>query len=153
MINNKHGFTLLELIVVLLIISIATALIMPSFWESPEGALRSEAKRISSTMRYVYNEAAGKKEVYQFTINPEDGSWGFKSSFETKSYRVRDSVTFKDILVPSTGELTHKEITIYFGPLGPEEPIVLHLTSRGNNYTVIFNHLNGRSRILEGYVL
>jgi general secretion pathway protein H len=153
MINKKKGFTLLELIVVMVIISIATALIMPSFWSSPESALKSEAKHISSTMRYLYNEAAGKKKVYQFNVNPEDGTWGFESSVETKAYKIRDDVAFKDVLLPSNGELTKKRITLNFGPLGPEEPIVLHLTSEDNDYTVIFNHLNGRSRILEGYVL
>ncbi len=150
---SNHGFTLLELILVLVIISIATALIMPSFWEPPESALKSEAKHISSTMRYVYDEAIGRKEVYAFSINPETSSWSFEGGSESRSFKAKNKVKFKDVLVPSTGELTKKEVTVNFGPLGPEEPIVLHLTSDDIEYTVIFNHLNGRSKILEGYVL
>lgn len=153
MINSKYGFTLLELIVVMFIISLATALIMPSFIQSPESALKSEAKRISSTMRYVYDQAMGRKEAYLFRINPEESSWGFEGSSERKSFKAKSDVKFKDVLIPSAGDLTKKEVTVKFGPLGPDEPIVIHLISSEAEYTVIFNNLNGRSRILQGYIL
>ncbi|MBI4826896.1 MAG: type II secretion system protein [Nitrospirae bacterium] len=151
--NENYGFTLLELIVVIFIISLATALIMPSFIQSPESALKSEAKHISSTMRYVYDQAMGRKEAYLFRINPEDSSWGFEGSSEKKVFKAKEDVKFKDVLIPSAGELTTKEVTVKFGPLGPEEPIVLHLISSDTEYTVIFNNLNGKSKIVEGYIL
>lgn len=151
--NEKYGFTLLELIVVMFIISLATALIMPSFIQSPESALKSDAKRISSTMRYVYDQAMGRKEVYLFRINPEDSSWGFEGSSEKKTFKTKADVKFKDLLIPSAGGIAKKEVTIKFGPLGPDEPIVIHLISNETEYTVIFNNLNGKSKILQGYIL
>jgi prepilin-type N-terminal cleavage/methylation domain-containing protein len=151
--NDKYGFTLLELVVVIFIISLTTALIMPSFLDSADNALRSEAKHISSTMRYVYDEATARKETYLFSIYPEKGSWGFKGNKESRTFKIRDNVKFKDVLIPSVGEFTRKDVRISFSPLGPDEPIVLHLTSNGKDITIIFNNLNGRSRILEGYII
>lgn len=152
-INNRSGFTLLELVIVIFIISLITALIMPSFLDSPDKALRSEARHISNTMRYVYDEATVRKETYLFSIYPENGSWGFKGDKEAKTFKIRGDVKFKDVFIPSIGEFTRKEVRISFGPLGPDEPIVLHLTNNGKDFTIIFNNLNGRSRILEGYIL
>jgi hypothetical protein len=60
---------------------------------------------------------------------------------------------FKDITIPSHGEISTGELTLIFGPLGPEEPITLHLMRNDAEYTVKFNHLNGRAKVFEGYII
>lgn len=151
--KKKSGFTLLELIVVIFIISLTTALIMPSFWDIGGGALKSEAKRIGSTLRYVYDEAVGKKRTYTVRINLDDLTWGYDSPNESRSFHLGKDIIFKDVLVPSHGEIPGGEVLIEFGPLGPEEPLTIHLMKDRKEYTVAFNHLNGRAKIMEGYVL
>lgn len=126
---------------------------MPSFWDTGERALKSEARRISSTLRYVYDEAVGKKQTYTFRIDLDKNSWGFESEKESRSFQMKKDVMFKDIIIPSHGEITAGEVTLEFGPLGPEEPVTVHLIKDKNEYTVNFNHLNGRAKILEGYVV
>ncbi len=147
------AFTLIELIIVISIISLATALIMPSFWNTGERALKSEVKRLSSTLRYVYDEAAGKKQNYIFRINLDNSSWGFENERETRSFQMERDVMFKDVIIPSLGEITAGEVTIEFGPLKPEEPVTVHLMKDKLEYTITFNHLNGRTKIIERYVL
>jgi general secretion pathway protein H len=147
---NK-GLTLIELIVVLFIISLATAIIIPSLWSTEKESLRSEAKHISSTLRYVYNETMSKKEKYLFEINLDTDMYGFSSNKESKDFRIKGDGGFKDIIIPSLGKLFEGEVIVEFGPLGTEEPIVIHLFSGDTEYTVIFNHITGRSKIIEGY--
>lgn len=149
----KSGVTLIELIVVIFIISLASALIMPSFWDTGERALKSNAKQIGSTLRYIYDEAVGKKQTYTVKFNLDDVTWGFESQHETRSFHLGRDIMFKDVLIPSHGEISAGEIMIEFGPLGPEEPVTVHLMKDQKDYTVIFNHLNGRAKIFEGYVL
>jgi len=151
--SSSQAFTLIELAVVILIISITTALIMPSFWDTGERALKSEAKRLSSTLRYVYDEAAGKKRTYVFNIALDDNKWGFESEADSRYFRMEKDVRFKDVLIPSHGEIVAGEIAVVFGPNGPEEPMTLHLIKGEKEYTVTFNHLNGRAKIIEGHVL
>lgn len=150
---SSSGFTLIELIVVIFIISIAAAIIIPSFPLAERGMLKKESRRISSALRYVYDEATAKKQTYLFNINLDNKSWGFKSEKESRNFEIRGDVKIKDVIVPSHGEISRGELTIEFGPMGPDEPIILHLKKDEAEYTVIFNHLSGRTKILEGYQL
>jgi general secretion pathway protein H len=149
---QSFGFTLIELVIVIFIISLATALIMPSFWDKGDRNLKSEAKRISSTLRYVYDEAAGKKIIYTVTFDLDNNSYAFGSDNESRSFQMRKQVMFKNIIIPSHGEITEGEVAVEFGPLGPEEPVTVHLIKDTSEYTVTFNYLNGRSKVLAGYV-
>jgi len=147
------GFTLIELIVVLFIISLTTALIMPNLWDTGERALKSEAKRIRNTLRYINDEAAGKKRTYILKIDLSSDSWGFESEKESRSFEMKENIMFKDVILPSIGEVSIGEVIMKFGPMGPEEPIILHLIKDELEYTVTFNHINGRAKIDEGYIL
>jgi len=151
--TSKSGFTLFELAVVIFIISLTTALVMPSFWDTGERALKSEARHIGGALRYVYDEAVGKKRTYAFKINLDETVWGFESLNESRTFHPGKDIIFKDVFIPSHGEILGGEVTIEFGPLGPEEPFTIHLMKDEKEYTVIFNHLNGRAKIFEGYVL
>jgi len=150
---GKTGFTLIELLVVIFIISLTTALIMPSLWDTGERALKSEAKRIGNTLRYIYDEAAARKQTYVFKIDLETDSWSFESRHESRSFKLKDDVMFRDVVIPSVGEVSYGKVAMKFGPLGPEEPVTLHLMKDKAEYTVKFNPLNGRAKIYEGYIL
>ncbi len=149
----KHGFTLVELIIVILIISLTTALVMPKLWDRGDSALKSEAKRISNTLMYIYDEAAGKKQIYALKIDFNADSFSYASEKESRSFKMKDNIRFKDVIVPSLGEVSIGEILYQFGPMGPEEPITLHLIKNDREYTVMFNHINGRAKIREGYFI
>ncbi len=156
--NNKRripnaGFTLIELIVVIFIISLTASIVMPSLWGSGERYLKSEAKRIGNTLRYIYGEAVSKKQTYAVKIDIENNTWAFESKSESRSFEIKNEVMFKDIIIPSHGEISRGELTLIFGPLGPEEPITLHLIRDDAEYTVKFNHLNGRAKVLKGYII
>lgn len=150
--NTRAGFTLIELIVVIFIISLTASIVMPSLWGSGERSLKSEAKRIGNTLRYIHDEAISKKQTYALKIDIENNTWAFEGKGESRSFETKNEVMFKDIIVPSHGEISTGEITLIFGPLGPEEPITLHLIRDEAEYTVKFNHLNGRAKVFEGYI-
>ncbi len=150
---RRAGFTIIELVVVIVIISIFMAFVMPSFWNSDKTELKTEAKFLSSTLRYIYDEAVGKKQKYILSIDFDNKTWGFESDSESKKFNIKDDVIIKDIVVPSLGEVSKGEVILEFGPTGPPEPITLHLQKSASEYTIIFNHLSGRTKILEGYIL
>jgi len=149
----KAGFTLIELIIVIFIISLTAALVMPNLWVSSERALKYEAKRISNTLMYLYDEAAGKKQVYALKIDFNADSYSYESEKESRIFRMKDNIRFRDVVVPSLGEVSIGEVIYKFGPMGPEEPVTLHLMKDNSEYTVIFNHINGRAKIREGHVV
>ena len=63
--NSRGGFTLLELIVVLVIISLMSALVVPRL-VGPMGNLdlKTAAKKISASLRYARSQAAAEKTIY-----------------------------------------------------------------------------------------
>lgn len=148
---QQVGFTLIELIVVIFIVSLTVALTMPSFWDT-EGNLKKETKLMSSALRYIYDEAVSKKQIFLLNINFDDKSWGFKSEKESRSYVISEDVEVKDVIVPSLGRISAGEVSIRFGPLGPEESLIFHFRKGDSEYTVIFNHLNGRAKVIKGYI-
>ena len=147
----SRGFTLVELIIVIFIISMTAALIMPSLWDRGERALKAESRRISNTLRYIYDEALGKKQTYSLKINLDKDEWSYISKNESRSFKLKDSVMFKDIIVPSLGNVSFGEVIMAFGPLGPEEPVIVHLMKNEKEATITFNHITGRSKVFEGY--
>lgn len=149
---SEHAFTLVELIIVIFIISLTAALVIPSLQGTGESALRSEAKRIGSTFRYVNDEAVGKKQTYKFRIDLDSGTWGYEGEAESRTHRLAKGVLIKDVVIPSHGGISGGEVVIEFGPLGPGEPLTVHLAKDESEYTVTFNHLNGRAKVLKGYV-
>jgi len=151
--RRKEGFTLVELIIVIFIISLTTALVMPNLWDRSGRALKSETKRIANTIRYIYDEAIGKKQTYILKIDLNTDSWSFESEMESRSFRTKEAVMFRDIIIPSLGEVSAGEVQLKFGSMGPEEPLTLHLIQDDHESTVMFNPFNGRVKIHEGYVL
>jgi general secretion pathway protein H len=147
------GFTLIELIVVLFILSLALSLIMPSFWDAGENSLRTQTRHMSSTLRYIHDEAVSKKRIYSVNFDFDKKSWGFRNEKEAKYFSMKDDVELKDIVIPSRGEISTGELIVKFSPLGLEEPLTLHLKKGDREYTIFFNHLNGRTKILDGYKL
>jgi len=151
--SRSAGFTLIEILVVVFIISLTIALVMPNFLGTGKNALKTEARHMSSALRYIYDEAVGKKQTYLFNINLDENSWGFTSEQETRSFMTKGGVEVSDVITLANGEISEGELLIEFGPMGPEESILLHLKKGESAYTIIFNHLSGRTKILEGYAL
>jgi prepilin-type N-terminal cleavage/methylation domain-containing protein len=148
---NKRGFSLIELLVVIFIISITSALVIPSLWRTEEDALVKEAKHISSTLRYVYDVTVSRREKHLFFMNLDTDSYGFEGESESRNFRMKEEGSFRDVLVPSMGKRSEGEVTVEFGPLGPDEPIIIHLVIGDYEYTVVFNHITGRTKIIKGY--
>jgi|Deesub1362A_J573_1020465.scaffolds.fasta_scaffold00721_9 prepilin-type N-terminal cleavage/methylation domain-containing protein len=148
-----RGFTLFELLVVLFIISLSMAIVMPSVWKSNKERVKDETRHLSTTLRYVYDRALNSKETCVFRFNLDEDSYAFTMKGESRSYRVGIENGLRDIVIPSMGRVSEGEVIIEFGPLGPEEPIIVHLGDGDIEYTVFFNNLTGRTSIYEGYRL
>src|SRR5574340_1107075 len=67
-----RGFTLLELIVVIFIISLALSVSFPSFTFRQEGKLKSEASRIASLLWYLNDRAVFSNAIYALNIILKD---------------------------------------------------------------------------------
>src|SRR3990172_3496269 len=76
-ISSSHGFSFLELIVALFIISLVMAVVLPSFSGFGENKLKSESREMASILRYIYDSASARKETFfmKFNLDNNQVSW------------------------------------------------------------------------------
>lgn len=142
---NK-GFTFLELIVVIFILSIIMALIMPSFIGIGDNKLKSEAREIASILRYLYDGAVSRKETFliKFDFNGDTVSFSSPEGEKRKEFNNIIGVTTQSRGLVSTGELI-----LFFEPLGITENLSVHLNKENKFMDVTLNHLSGRVKITQ----
>lgn len=145
-ISSNTGFTLLELIVVLFVVSLIAAVVLPSFAGFGESKLNSEAREIASVLRYVSDSAGSRKETLpmKFDLDKNVVSWKEPEGDKTRRF---DDMT--GITTQSLGRVSHGEVIFFFEPLGIRENLSVHIGKGDKNLTVTLNHLSGRVKILQ----
>lgn len=131
---KNRGFSLIELVVVLVLISLSLALVAPSFSRFSKGVeLKTTAQRVSGILRYFRSESIQSGKVYQIIFDPglrevniqvleseEEGAAG-KGKDEQKSakrsYPIPAGIQMKEFNIP-TPEFQSDLPTIEFYPNG-----------------------------------
>lgn len=144
----KIGFTLLELIVVIFIISLFLAISIPSFKGIGSNEIRSEAKRIASILRYLNDAATARKEKFYLTVNFKDHS----ITYTTEEGEKKEKIEYlRSVFLDSMGEAGSGEVRIAFTPLGAGEFIRFSLAREEGKegFNIELNPLSGRIRIVS----
>ncbi|HXX56651.1 MAG TPA: prepilin-type N-terminal cleavage/methylation domain-containing protein [Thermodesulfovibrionales bacterium] len=142
----SKGFTLLELIVAIFIISLVVSLSIPSLTLIGEGRVVSDAKRIASILRYLNDSAVATKENLPLKVGLGEKIVSYAGPDGEKSERF-DTISF--IELQSKGKLTEGEVTVFFGPSGSSESFQIHLHNDKQDATVVLNALSGRVKIIQ----
>lgn len=140
----RGGFTLLELMVVIFVISVVLAIALPTFTGMGESKAVSDAKRIASLLRYLNDTALSTKESLTLRVDFREKVIGYNGPEGEKSERV-DSLS--GVELQSGGMVTEGELLVFFSPLGAREDITVHLGDEGSAVAVTLHSLNGRVKI------
>lgn len=141
---DSRGFTLLELVVVVFIVSLALAVVAPTFSTSG-GKLKAEAREAASIVRYISDASAMRKTTLALGFDLDKGviSW----AGEGRQRRERfDSL--RSVELPSRGEVREGELVVFFPPIGLSEHLYIHLALAGEEMTVSFNPISRRTKIV-----
>ncbi len=143
--NNSKGFTLLELVVVVFILSISAAIVFPSFSALGSAKINSDAKRIASILRYLNDTAITTKESSSLMIDLKKRLLVY-SSAEGKKEEIFN--TIRSVELQSQGMVSDGEIALFYYPAGAAENINIYLSDEKANLIVAFNCLSGRVKIM-----
>lgn len=144
---KSSGFTLLELIAVVFIISILAAIVLPSFYDRGESALKSQAGKIASLLRYLNDSSIAMKESYSLQFDFTGGQMSWKGPDGEKSEAMGQITSVK---LPSKGDVREGQLIVFFGPLGIEESIDIYLANGDAHLNVALNRISGRVKITSG---
>ncbi|HEX8947687.1 MAG TPA: prepilin-type N-terminal cleavage/methylation domain-containing protein [Dissulfurispiraceae bacterium] len=140
------GFTLLELIVVIFIVSLIAAVVFPSLHVMGDSALKSEAKRIASVVGYLNDTAISTKESCSLAFDFREDSLAWKGPGFEKSENFK---TLAGVDLQSKGEVKEGQLTLLFGPLGGQEAFSIRLREGNDEMKVEYNPLSGRTKITD----
>ncbi|MBI4688668.1 MAG: prepilin-type N-terminal cleavage/methylation domain-containing protein [Nitrospirae bacterium] len=156
------GFTLIELIVVVFILSLVIGIVAPSFYDLGIGRLKSDAGKIASILRYLNDSAIARKETLPLTFDLDDKTLKWNTSEGDRMEKFDDLYSLS---ATSTGSLSTGEVTLFFSPLGLQESLSITLKDSDKELAVIslsitlkdsdkelavmFNPLSGRVKVIQ----
>lgn len=146
--SNDAGFTFVEVLVVLFIITLAFALAFPSFeGMGSRGSLKNDAKTVASILRAVSDAAAAAKQTYPLTFDFDEKQLKWETSEGNRTKRIKSLLS---VQLSSQGVIHEGELTVLFEPLGAREHLFVHLQAKGQQImTVSINPLSRRVKILS----
>ncbi len=162
-IRASNGFTLVELTVVLVILSICVLLVLPKFTTTGDSGLRSSARSLSAAIRYLEDRAVATKTAYRMKINigssdvsilkvMPDGDEQPADDAVASGNLLADGIIVSDVVTSRLGKVSDGEVRIDFGPLGLDEFFTIHLrSSKDRFYTVQAYPRSGKVRVFENY--
>lgn len=142
--SSSRGFTLIELIAVVFILSLLMVSVYPAFSRLGKGAMNAEAKRTASVLRFLNDTAVAKKETIALNFHFSTNTITWESS-EGRRSETLEFLTHID--TPSTGIVKDGEITFFFGPLGPGDDLEVGLGDGERGVSVKINRISGKVKI------
>jgi|MudIll2142460700_1097286.scaffolds.fasta_scaffold122047_2 prepilin-type N-terminal cleavage/methylation domain-containing protein len=146
-----RGFTLLELLVVLFIITTVAFIAFPNLWSE---MAKDDKITLASTLRNLREEAITTKKEIFFTVDFRERQFRIKGAKGMPKDESRiidmDAEETWEIFIPSRGTIKEGEVIVAFTPSVQEELIALYLTRNGKDSTIVLNNLSGEVEIEEG---
>ena len=165
----QAGFTLIEIGLVLLIISVVLTLVVPRFRDQSHAELISQARKLAATFRFLQQEAILNGRVYRLNFDLDQQRYFVTSAeaddeaadfqHESGGILARDvtlpaNLQIADINVPLVSGKQYEGVAFtHFYPDGYVDATVVHLDNGQEVYTLyVPQPLTGRAYVASGYL-
>ena len=160
--TESSGFTLVELAVVVLLLSLFTLLSVPTLNRLASDELGRSARTLSGTIKYLFNEAVltGREHrlifdlqhrSYRAQVLAADGSLHEATGSQQQGVLGQD-IRFSDLTLPERGLFRTGTVTTRILPVGWIDETIVHLSDgQKRQMTLRVVPLTGTTDIHEGY--
>jgi len=156
------GFTLVELVVVMVLISLFMLFSIPLFSNIGTSSLGTSARRLSGTIKYLFNESAMSGLEYRLVYDLDQGLYRAQileangeqvdAPDQGREASLKGDVRFMDLQLPGRGKFTMGQITTRIHPSGWVEETIIHLDDGdGEMLTLRVSPLTGTTEVFDGY--
>jgi len=160
--SNQSGFTLIELALVVVILGLLVGLCLPALGELEPDRMKSTARRLAGTVKYLYNEAVMSGTEHRLIFDLAANSYHAVQVAPTgeleplgnqgRPYQLPDNVRLESVFQPQHGEYRDGEMSTILRPEGWLEETIIHLSdARQHKLTLRLVPLTGLTEIYEGY--
>lgn len=165
--RSKRGFTLLEMLVVMLIIALIMGIALPRFGALLGSQIKSDARSLVGTIEFAfflansqkkpvrinYDIKSGKYWLDMLQIIDEEKNVGEFVNFTDKKKQLSSGVKFVDIFVAHSGKVDEGVVFTLCTPQGYCEPTTIHLRDEsGHDFTLRLKPLLGEVAVYKGYI-
>ncbi len=137
----SKGFTFLELVVVLFIISLFFTLAVPAFRRT---YTRTDALKVASVLRELNDSSVAMKKNFDITFDLDSKKISWDGPEGKRSMDVKGLTR---VVMPSRGSVTEGSLKVFFGPMGAPENIDVYMKGKGALWKVSLNELSGRVKV------
>lgn len=161
--RNSSGFTLIEIVVVMVIIGMVMMLVLPRLPATEGENLKVSARTLAATLRYLQERAATSKSGYHLSLAPgtetirimeagADGSGRTPTDPLLQKSPLKEGIQLADVVVPRLGKIVDGQLRLDLGVSGFREFVTFHLRSPdGKFWTVMAFPAGGKVKLYEGY--
>ena len=160
---SQRGFTLIEIAVVLAIIGMVLLLVLPRLPTSEGENLKTSARTLGATLRYIQDRAATGRTTYYLRLEPgtdnvrvleaaADGSEKEPDDPLLRKRSVQEGIIVADVIIPRLGKVSDGQVRLDVAAGGLRDFVVIHLRSAENRFwTIMAFPASGKVKVLEGY--
>lgn len=163
---SKKGFTLLEILVVMLIIALIMGIALPRFGALLGSRIKSDMRSLVGAVEFAfflansqkkpvrinYDVQSGKYWLSMLQIVDEEKNVGEFVDFTDKKKQLSSGVKFVDIFIAHSGKVDTGIVFTLCTPQGYCEPTTIHLRDDSeHDFTLRLKPLTGEVTIYQGY--
>jgi len=162
--SDQNGFTLIELSVVIVIISLFAMFAIPKLSNSGGFRLKNAGRHLAKTISYLHTQAMAKGQFLRLDFNLKKGKYfvsflnedgKFEKSELTffKSSKLKSGISVESFTTLFNGTYSGDSAYIHFMPEGFSEKAVIVLKDKkGRELSLILNPLTGKVKLEQGAV-
>ena len=159
---NKQGFTLVELLLVIMLIGVVLVLAVPSMRDTLTGdKLQKASRQLIGMERKLRGEAVRDQIDYILCLDlPQSAYWVVASGMtpekqaeiKKRSQHLPSDVVIQDVVEENNQKKSDGEVRIKFGKNNICSPAVIHLADGEDKMTIVINPFLGITDIFDKYV-
>ena len=163
---QPRGFTLLEMLVVLMVLALIAGFSVPLFQNLIQGQVQRESTRLSRVIRVLRNEAVLTQTDYRLMVDLKEQSYWVEARSGDKYQPRTDVQMLRKYVLPASFHLTdlvvmgsthsknseERPVPIYVDATGFTDPFMLHFTVDNVDYTFKVAGFRASVDLLTGYV-
>ncbi|MCH7479310.1 MAG: prepilin-type N-terminal cleavage/methylation domain-containing protein [SAR324 cluster bacterium] len=162
----RGGFTLIELMLVLVLLSLTLFLAVPAFQNLTQGSLQREVRRLTGVVRLIRNEAILTRRPFRLMFDlkarryyveelSREGKFVLREQpKELAAHTFPPSFVLRDIVVfgDKIGQQRDRAVAVRVDISGLVDPFLLHFSEDGEEWTLKVLGLTGKMELEKGYV-